>query len=230
MGRHRASGGRWTQNDRFGTQYRHTLTVELPSRTSGSACVIHSLCCPVGGRPASPRKSQTKSQRGQTSGDTQLRQATVKPVKCPLSDTKPRASDARNVTGGQGVAGSNPAVPTGSEIFSNTLLPPQSQQKSHSLCNGPSSARPTGHQRAPPSATPGPTSPPASAPRGKEHSNAGVNDHVSGEPSRDGFGGGVGAIRTRGRDRCDSGAEGRAPGCHRRTRPAPAGTRPWPPS
>src|SRR5262244_4022887 len=26
-------------------------------------------------------------------------------------------SDARNVTGGQGVAGSNPAVPTGSDIF-----------------------------------------------------------------------------------------------------------------
>src|SRR5215471_14650735 len=43
----------------------------------GSACVIHSLCSPVGGRPASPRKSQSKSQRGQTSGDTQRRQANV---------------------------------------------------------------------------------------------------------------------------------------------------------
>ena len=30
-----------------------------------------------------PRKSQTKSQRGQTSGDTQLRQATVKPGQVP---------------------------------------------------------------------------------------------------------------------------------------------------
>ena len=43
----------------------------------GSACVIHSLCCPVDGLPASLRKSQSKSQRGQTSGDTQRRQATV---------------------------------------------------------------------------------------------------------------------------------------------------------
>src|SRR5262249_58073740 len=42
-----------------------------------------SLCCPVGGRPASARKSQSKSQRRQTSGDTQRRQATVKPGQVP---------------------------------------------------------------------------------------------------------------------------------------------------
>ena len=40
-------------------------------------------------------------------------------------------------SGGQGVAGSNPAVPTGSDIFSNTLLPHQSQQKSHSFVKWP---------------------------------------------------------------------------------------------
>src|SRR5215472_7942564 len=79
----------------------------------GSACVIHSLCCPVGGRPASPRKSHSKSQRGQTSGDTQLRQATVEAGQVPGEPSPATSSDTREVTGGQGVAGSNPAVPTG---------------------------------------------------------------------------------------------------------------------
>ena len=40
-------------------------------------------------------------------------------------------------SGGQGVAGSNLAVPTGNDIFSNTLLPHQSQQKSHSFVKWP---------------------------------------------------------------------------------------------
>ena len=40
------------------------------------------------------------------------------------------SSHARNVTGGQGVAGSNPAVPTGSQVFSNIITPHKSQQKS----------------------------------------------------------------------------------------------------
>src|SRR5262249_25055287 len=84
-----------------------------------------------------PRKSQTKSQRRPTSGDTQLRQATVKPGQVPTERHRATPSDARNVTGGQGVAGSNPAVPTGSDIFSNTLLPHQSQQKSHSFVKWP---------------------------------------------------------------------------------------------
>src|SRR5262245_43994084 len=84
--------------------------------------VIHSFCCPVGGRPASPRKSQTKSQRRPTSGDTQLRQATVKPGQVPTERHQATSSHARNVTGGQGVAGSNPAVPTGSRVFSNILV------------------------------------------------------------------------------------------------------------
>ena len=43
--------------------------------------------------------------------------------------------------GGQGVAGSNPAVPTGSDIFSNALLLHQSQQKSHSFVKWPCSRR-----------------------------------------------------------------------------------------
>ena len=34
-------------------------------------------------------------------------------------------------SGGQGVAGSNPAVPTGSRVFSNIFTARQSQQKSH---------------------------------------------------------------------------------------------------
>ena len=36
-----------------------------------------------------------------------------------------------HLTGGQGVAGSNPAVPTGSRYFSNIVTPHKSQQKSH---------------------------------------------------------------------------------------------------
>src|SRR5215510_10240063 len=77
-----------------------------------------------------PRKSHSKSQRWPSSGDSQPRQATVYAVQ-PLSGLSPvTPGDVREVTGGQGVAGSNPAVPTGSDTFSNTLLPPQSQQKS----------------------------------------------------------------------------------------------------
>ena len=65
------------------------------------------------------RKSQTKSQRRPTSGDTQLRQATVKPGQVPTERHQATSSDARNMTGGQGVAGSNPAVPTGQSLISN---------------------------------------------------------------------------------------------------------------
>ena len=60
----------------------------------------------------------------------QLRQATVKPGQVPTERHRATPSDAREVTGGQGVAGSNPAVPTGSEIFSNIVTPHKSQQKS----------------------------------------------------------------------------------------------------
>ena len=46
--------------------------------------------------------------------------------------------DTGFVPGGQGVAGSNPAVPTGNRIFSNIRTARQSQQKSHSLSKRPS--------------------------------------------------------------------------------------------
>jgi hypothetical protein len=52
-------------------------------RSGGSACVIHSFCCPAGGRQASLRKSQTKSQRRPTSGDAQRRRTTVRPGQVP---------------------------------------------------------------------------------------------------------------------------------------------------
>ena len=66
------------------------------------------------------RKSQTKSQRRPVPGDTQLRQATVEPGQVPTNRCRATSSDARTVTGGQGVTGSNPAVPTD---FSNTCYP-----------------------------------------------------------------------------------------------------------
>src|SRR5262249_60681530 len=43
--------------------------------------------------------------------------------------------------GGQGVAGSNPVVPTGSRVFSKIFLPRQSQQQSHCLVKWPSHRR-----------------------------------------------------------------------------------------
>src|SRR5215471_13521810 len=89
------------------------------------------------GRPASPRKSQTKSQRRPASGDTQRRQATVQPGQVPTERHRATSSDARNVTGGQGVAGSNPAVPTGNRVFSNMITYQKSQQRANLLRNGP---------------------------------------------------------------------------------------------
>src|SRR5262252_7552335 len=41
------------------------------------------------------------------------------------------------MTGGQGVAGSNPAVPTGNRIFSNIFPPRKSQQKSQLVVQRP---------------------------------------------------------------------------------------------
>src|SRR5262245_14600696 len=63
-------------------------------------------------QPSGTRKSHSKSQRGQVSGDTQLRQATVEAGQVPSEPSPATPRDAREVTGGQGVAGSNPAVPT----------------------------------------------------------------------------------------------------------------------
>jgi DNA-binding transcriptional LysR family regulator len=76
--------GRQSQNTQLRTLAKPPQTRIPPDRAlSGSARVIQSLCCPVGGRPTSPRKSQSKSQRRPTSGDAQLRQATVKPGQVP---------------------------------------------------------------------------------------------------------------------------------------------------
>jgi hypothetical protein len=104
--------------------YHHAL---VGDQNGGSARVIHSLCCSVGGRPASPRKSHSKSQREAVSGDKGRHSATVGAGQV-LSEPSPATpGDAREVTGGQGVAGSNPAVPTGSEVFSNIVMPHESQ-------------------------------------------------------------------------------------------------------
>ena len=51
-------------------------------------------------------KSHSKSQRGQISGDIQLRQATVEAGQVPSEPHRATSSDTREVTGGQGVAGS----------------------------------------------------------------------------------------------------------------------------
>jgi hypothetical protein len=104
---------------------------------------------------ASPRKSQTKSQRRPTSGDTQRRQATVTPGQVPTERHRATSSDARNVTGGQGVAGSNPAVPTGNRPFSNIHPLRKSQQKSQLVVQRPlHRPPPRACHRAPPGHAP----------------------------------------------------------------------------
>jgi hypothetical protein len=60
----------------------------------------------------SPGKSHSKSQRGPSSGDMSRRRATVCAVQVLSEPCRATPGDAREVTGGQGVAGSNPAVPT----------------------------------------------------------------------------------------------------------------------
>jgi hypothetical protein len=107
--------------------YQRASTTE----NGGSACVIHSLCCPVCGRPVSPRKSHSKSQRGQTSGHSQLRQATVEAGQVPSEPSPATSSDVWGVTGGHGVAGSNPPSRLATKLFRIYLCPYQSQQKSH---------------------------------------------------------------------------------------------------
>src|SRR5262249_48154596 len=60
-----------------------------------------------------------------------------------------------HLTGGQGVAGSNPAVPTSSRVFSNILMPPPEptkepfhrQRAAPGVAAGVITARRTGHQR-----------------------------------------------------------------------------------
>src|SRR6516165_8837710 len=52
-----------------------------------------------------------------------------------------RSPRSGNIPGGQGGAGSNPAVPTGSETFSNIVTPHKSQQKSQLVVQRPFNRR-----------------------------------------------------------------------------------------
>jgi hypothetical protein len=58
------------------------------------------------------RKSHSESQRGPASGDSQPHRAATSAGQVPSEPCWATPSDTRKVTGGQGVAGSNPAVPT----------------------------------------------------------------------------------------------------------------------
>ena len=60
------------------------------------------LCCRSAVDRPLPRKSHSKSQRGQTSGDSQLRQATVEAVQRLGEPSPATPSDARDVTGVKG--------------------------------------------------------------------------------------------------------------------------------
>ena len=71
----------------------HVLTgmEAISAPNGGSARVIHSLCCPVGGRPASPReraKLRANACRHQATPSDAWRLSRL--VKCPLSDTERR--------------------------------------------------------------------------------------------------------------------------------------------
>ena len=87
-------------------------------------------------------RSWSSAKTSPSTENTQRHQATVKPGQVPSEPHRATPSDTQKVTGGQGVAGSNPAVPTGSQVFSKIFTPRKSQQKSHSLVNGPSSGAP----------------------------------------------------------------------------------------
>jgi len=126
----------WHAEAQVAWQVRGWAACHLPHHDPGCrAPRVSGARCPTRRRAASlpARKSQTKSQRRPTSGDAQRRQATVKPGQVPTERHRATSSDARNVTGGQGVAGSNPAVPTGSQTFSN-IFTPQEPAKEPTCC------------------------------------------------------------------------------------------------
>jgi hypothetical protein len=62
--------------------------------------------------PAADRESHSESQRGTASGDRQPHRAATWAGQVPSEPRWATPSDTPKVTGGQGVAGSNPAVPT----------------------------------------------------------------------------------------------------------------------
>ena len=75
------------RSDQYGWPPARPRATRPPAHNGGSACVIHSLCCPVGGRPASPRKSHSKSQPEATRGDAE---PLLGQVKCTVSPVQPR--------------------------------------------------------------------------------------------------------------------------------------------
>src|SRR5215831_8485183 len=97
----------------------------------GSAYVIRSLSAvrSAAGRPPGER-ANPRANAGRHQAAPQLRQATVTPGQVPTGRHRATPSDARNVTGGQGVAGSNPADPTDDKTFSNIVTTHKSQQES----------------------------------------------------------------------------------------------------
>jgi hypothetical protein len=84
--------------------------------------------------------SRGASRRAIPRANVDRRQATASPtepllglLKCPVSPAR-RCPATPGMRLGQGVAGSNPAVPTGSGNFSNIFVPQESPQKSQSRC------------------------------------------------------------------------------------------------
>jgi len=103
---------------------------------------------PQGLEAAAPCQAQSGSAAGNEVGITGARQCAV-----PLCSARLCAGftcgnmemtwwrECGYFPGGQGVAGSNPAVPTGSETFSNIVTPHKSQQKSQLVVQRPFNRR-----------------------------------------------------------------------------------------
>src|SRR6516165_6279393 len=102
----------------------------LPTRTAGVCALFTGFAVrSAAGRPPRERaKLRANAGRQQATPSDARRLSSL--VKSPLSDTE-------NMTGGQGVAGSNPAVPTGNRAFSNILPLRKSQQKSQLVVQRP---------------------------------------------------------------------------------------------
>ena len=134
-----------TQNSRSGMAEGVTSAKGLPSIPAARRALFTAFAVGQRSTGLPARKSHSKSQRGQTSGDTQLRQATVEAGQVPNEPHRATPSDAREVTGGQGVAGSNPAVPTGSGVFFEIICASREPAKEPSSCEmAPSKARRSG--------------------------------------------------------------------------------------
>ena len=114
---------------------QHGHRAHWDRRPGGSACVIHSPCCPSAGSQPPRERANPRANAGRLQATPS--QATLEAGQVPTERHRATPSDARNVTGGQGVAGSNPAVPTGNRSFSNIITSHKSQQKSHLVVQWP---------------------------------------------------------------------------------------------